>query len=72
VKHFEFQTYVNDDATVTIPTEVISQIERNRPVRVIVVVQDSAEDQEWSELTATQFLQGYADTDAIYDDVSAG
>jgi hypothetical protein len=43
MKHFEFQTYVNDDETVTIPAEVVAQIERDRPVRVIVLVPDDAE-----------------------------
>jgi len=29
---------------------------------------DDEDDQEWAEFTLEQFLQGYADSDAIYDD----
>lgn len=31
---------------------------------------ENAEGKQWAELTAEQFLQGYAEPDAIYDDVS--
>ena len=72
MKHFEFETYITDDQTVKIPPEVAAQIERDRPVHVIVVVPNDREDQQWTELTTEQFLRGYADSDAIYDDVSAG
>lgn len=72
MKKFEFQTYVNADETMNIPTEVASQIERSSPVRVVMLIPDGTEDQHWANLTAEQFFQGYADTDAIYDDVSNG
>ncbi len=72
MKHFEFETYVTDDQTVKVPPEVAAQIERDCPVHVIVVVPDDREDQLWTVLTTEQFLRGYADSDAIYDDVSAG
>lgn len=72
MKHFEFQTYVSDNATVKIPAEVAAQIERDRPVRVVVLVPDRSEDRQWAELTTEQFLQGYSDGDAIYDDLSIG
>jgi hypothetical protein len=32
---------------------------------------ESTEDHEWARLTAEQFLQGYADGDAIYDELPA-
>ena len=72
MKKFEFQTHVNDDETVNIPADVAAQIERNSPVRIVMLIPDQAEDQQWAVFTAEQFLQGYADTDAIYDDVSTG
>lgn len=72
MKHFEFETFVGDDLAVQIPEEFAAEIERDRPVRVVVVIPDGAEQEQWAELTTQQFLQGYADTDGIYDDVSAG
>lgn len=32
----------------------------------------AGEDQDWSHLTAGQFLKGYAESDAIYDELSTG
>jgi hypothetical protein len=34
------------------------------------MIPDDTEDKQWAEFTAEQFLKGYADTDAIYDEVS--
>jgi hypothetical protein len=70
MQQFEFQAYVNDDATVKIPPEVAAQIERDQPARFIVLVPDRAEREQWAELTAEQFLRGYAESDALYDDLS--
>lgn len=72
MKKFEFQTHVNDDETVNIPADIAAQIERNSPVRVVMLIPDQGEDQQWADFTSEQFLQGYADSDAIYDDVSTG
>ncbi|MBC8875623.1 MAG: hypothetical protein H8E44_39860 [Planctomycetes bacterium] len=72
MKHFEFETYVDSDQSLKIPSEFAGQIERDRPVRVVVLVSESQDDHDWSNLTAEQFLQGYSDKDAIYDDLSAG
>ena len=67
MQQFEFQTVLPADATVTVPPEIAVQVEPNRPIRIVMLVPDPEEDREWSALTANQFLQGYADEDAIYD-----
>jgi hypothetical protein len=67
MKALEFQTRVNPDGTVTLPLEVASQVHDVHPVRVILLIPESAEDREWANLTAEQFLKGYAPGDAIYD-----
>ena len=72
MKKFEFQARVNDDETVNIPADIAAQIERNSPVCVVMLIPDQGEDGQWADFTAEQFLQGYADSDAIYDDVSTG
>jgi len=70
LRKFEFETNINDDQTVTVPKDVAAQIEQNRPVRVVVLVPDRFDEQQWNQVTADQFLKGYADPDAVYDDVS--
>ena len=70
MKRIEFQTYVNDDNTVSIPMEVAARIERDCPVWVVMLVGDRAGDRQWAGFTAEQFSKGYHDTDAIYDYIS--
>ncbi len=67
MQQFEFQTVLPEDATVTVPPEIALQVERNRPIRIVMLVPDPQEEREWAELTASQFLHGYADQDAVYD-----
>ena len=72
MKQFEFQAVVGNDEKLKIPTDVAAQIEPNCRVRVVVLVPDRTEDQQWDKLTVEQFLQGYSDADAIYDNLPAG
>ena len=72
MKTLEFQTYINPDNTVKIPPGVAVHIQREHPVRVVLLIPESADDRDWADLTAEQFLKGYTDSDAIYDELSAG
>ena len=43
-------------------------MKHTQTIRVIVLINESAdEEQAWARLTAEQFLAGYSDADAIYD-----
>lgn len=72
MKQFVFDTHVTPDATVPLPPEVAANIQANQAVHVVLVLPDADEEQQWSNLAAEQFLKGYADSDAIYDDLSEG
>ena len=72
MKALEFQARINPDDTVTIPAHVAEQVRGDEPVRVILLVPDSAEDEDWSRMTAEQFLKGYAEGDTIYDKLPGG
>ena len=50
--------------------ELAEQLDPDETVRVILVVQ--TEDEDWDRLAAEEFLKGYADGDAIYDELPAG
>ncbi len=71
MKTVEFQTRLSG-RTLRIPSDVAQQIPSGQSVKVILLIPDSDEDQEWVRLTAKQFLKGYAASDAIYDKLSAG
>jgi len=72
MKALEFWAHINPDYTLSIPPEVAIQIEKEQSVRVILLIPVSSEDQDWAQLTTEQFLKGYAKSDAIYDELSAG
>ena len=72
MKALEFQARMNPDRTLTIPPEVASQVQQEQAVRVILLIPESQEDRYWEHLTVEQFLKGYADSDALYNELSAG
>jgi hypothetical protein len=72
MKALEFQTRLNRNHTLTVPSEVAQQVPQGQPIRVILLIPASTEDQDWAHLTTQQFLKGYAKSDAIYDKLSAG
>lgn len=72
MRALEFRAHLNPDGTLRVPREVADEIRADDPLRVILLLPDLAEAEEWSRLGAKQFLEGYADSDAIYDELPAG
>ena len=72
MKAVEFQSQLNPDLTLTVPASVVGAIPIGQTVRVLVLLAENDTDQEWEQLTAEEFGQGYADTDALYDQLSTG
>ena len=72
MKALEFQTRMNPDHTLTVPPEVVAHLQPDQAIRVLVLIPDSNDDEEWAQLAAEQFLQGYAPSDAVYDELPAG
>ena len=65
---YEFQATVMPDHKLNIPDALFEKFKTHKTIRVIVLINESAdEEQAWSRLTAEQFLAGYNDSDAIYD-----
>ena len=70
MKAYEFPGKVDSRGNLEVPNDVVEMLPDNVTVRVIIVVDepnDKNEGDDWSRLTAEQFLKGYADVDAIYD-----
>ena len=72
MKAFEFESSLNANGALPVPPSVADLVGRERTVRVVLLVAESAEDVAWRELTTEQFQKGYSDGDAIYDRLSAG
>jgi hypothetical protein len=70
MKAVEFQSELNPNQTLSVPVSVADRIPPGQTVRVLVLIPEGSEDQDWEQLTAMEFAQGYADSDAIYDQLS--
>ena len=72
MKAIEFESELQANHTLSVPAKIAERIRAGQPVRVLLLIAESAEDQEWEQFTAAEFGRGYADSDAIYDQRSAG
>ena len=70
MKAVEFQSELTSDHTLSVPASIIERIPPGQSLRVLILVPEDAEDQAWEQLAATEFGMGYADGDAIYDQLS--
>jgi len=71
MKAYEFQTMIMPDGKIEVPGEFFKKLKRTQVVRVIVLINEPAEvnpdDLAWERLTEEQFLAGYSEGDAVYD-----
>lgn len=72
MKQFEFQTQLGENATIKIPAECATQIPAGQAVHVILLLPETDDESVWRDFAAEQFAQGYAGSDAIYDQLSEG
>ena len=71
MKALEFPSTLNPDGTLAVPHAVAGSIPQGAPLRVLVLIPEADADQAWEQLAALDFGQGYADSDAIYDQLSS-
>jgi hypothetical protein len=76
MQQFEFFAQINPDQTISLPAEVAARLAPAQEVHVLVAPRYDAEpeipaeDDDSNHFVARQFLEGYADDDSIYDDLS--
>ena len=69
MKVLEFQTQMPSDGLLKVPPDIAAQILGDDQLRVVLVVGEPSEDEAWRALTVERFLAGYAESDAIYDNL---
>jgi hypothetical protein len=62
----EFSAELNGN-TLTIPSNVLSQLPASSTARVILLLDGDTEDKSWREASYRQFLKDDAPEDAAYD-----
>ena len=70
MRAIEFKTKIRENR-ILIPRRMQSELvaERDKSIRVVVFVEDTDiyDEKAYRQLTKRQFLNGYADSDSIYD-----
>ena len=69
MKALEFEATLSEGATLKVPDNLAGQIPKEEAVRVIVLLPEHAEDEDWQRLASEQLLSGYSESDSIYDAV---
>jgi hypothetical protein len=69
MKALEFLGQIDANNSIEVPPEVAAQLQQGQAIRVIVLMPDTTDDMDWSRLTMDQFLSGYSESDAIYDNL---
>jgi len=66
----EFETIIENDK-ILIPKEIKENLDNQKHIRVIVLIEDEdmREERDFKRFANEQFLKGYAESDAIYDDM---
>jgi hypothetical protein len=72
MKAVEFEASLNADHSLSVPAEIAAQLQTKEPIRVVLLIPEGAKDDDWRRLTAAQFLEGYDESDAVYDQLPAG
>ena len=67
----EFKSKIRDNR-IAIPRRIMQELvaEQDKSVRIVLFLKDSSDvydEKVYRQMTKTQFLKGYADSDAIYD-----
>ena len=67
MKAVEFISELKKDQ-ILVPMSAAKQLPKKEKVKVIVYFQENDDDEkDWDRFTAQEFLKGYSDEDAIYD-----
>lgn len=72
MKAYEFSVKATSEGEIEFPEGFLKLLSENQEVRVIVLIEelmDKNEQLHWDNITAKQFLDGYSESDAIYDEV---
>lgn len=67
MKAYEYYAEVLPDGHLSLPEGLREKISGDAKVRVMVLVED--EDSSWNNFAMAQFLKGYSEKDALYDNL---
>jgi hypothetical protein len=72
MRAYEYPVRVTSEGKLELPEALLQKLPPNQMVRIIILLNESSEAEEqvvWSRLTAEQFIAGYSEADAAYDNL---
>jgi hypothetical protein len=63
----EFETELRGESTLPLPPEVVAQLPKSGRAKVVVLVQNDPEDEQWRRASYEQFIKDDSPEDAVYD-----
>ena len=70
MKAVEFETTVNNEGQISLPTDLAGNIPSGEPVRVVVMWDPSPADEVWREAGRRKFEEAYCTADAVYEQLA--
>jgi hypothetical protein len=67
MKAYEYFAEVLPDGHLSIPEDLKEKLNTNSKIRVMLLIDD--EETAWNSLSMSQFLKGYSEKDALYDNL---
>ena len=67
MKAIEFTTSLHSTTAINIPASFQHKFEAGQEIKVIILPLNSAENDDWNDLTTKAFFSGYSDEDSVYD-----
>ena len=65
MKAYEYYAEIMPDGHLSLPEDLKNKVSRESKIRVMLLLED--EENEWNDMTISQFLNGYSVGDAVYD-----
>jgi hypothetical protein len=67
MKAIEFPTKIKKDKKILVPEKYQKEIRDNQNARIIIILEQENNEQDWNQMTTEQFLNGYLIKDSEYD-----
>ena len=67
MRQIEFDTELQDKPFLSVPQEVAAQLPKSGRAKVIVLLTEDAEDDEWRAAAYEQFMRENSSEDSVYD-----
>lgn len=70
MKAYEIPLRLDKNGKLNIPDKVMSLLKKDETIRTIFLIREDDDDEiSWRMLIKDPFLQGYSETDAVYDKI---